>query len=132
MLAGVCAEHSDRAATFTCARCGDNGCDECARRVVPTAAPICAACWRRREERVTKLAKDDGSTVCWAALGFGVLALIPCIWPAQLGAVILGGVGVYRSEPGTRPRMMAWIGGALGLLGIASSVLGLAWVISTA
>ncbi len=125
MLAGVCAAHPDRAASFTCARCGDNGCDECARRVVPTAAPLCASCWRLREQRVETLAKDDGSALCWAAFGLGFLALVPLVWPAQLGAVLLAFFGLRRSRPGMRARPFAWIGGALGLVGAMGTMIAL-------
>lgn len=132
MLAGVCALHPDRAAAFTCARCGDNGCEACARRAVPTAAPLCEACWRRREERVSALAKDDGTAVGWYALGFGVFALVPLMWPAQLGAVVLAVVAARRSAPGTRPRTLAWIGGALGVLGMIGTALSFGWIVAGA
>jgi hypothetical protein len=85
--------------------------------VVPTAAPICASCWRRREERVGELQKDDGSFVCVAALVFGVVALVPILWPAQIGALILAVVGFRRAAPGSRQRVYAVLGGALALLG---------------
>lgn len=121
-MTGMCALHPEREAAFTCARCGDYGCAECARRPVPTAAPICATCWQRREERVAKLAKDDGSLVCAFALGLGVLALVPLIWPAQLGALILGAVGLRRAPAGTKHRTFALIGMALGVLGFLGTL----------
>lgn len=117
-MAGVCAVHPERDASFTCARCGDNGCEDCVHRVVPTASPICAGCWRMREERVARLGKDDGSYVCRAAVITGVLGLVPCLWPMQLGSLLLAVVGLRRSRPGTRARTLAWVGGGLGVLGL--------------
>lgn len=129
VVTGACALHPEREAVFTCPRCGDNGCAECERRVVPTATPICPGCWSRREARVEKLQKDDGSVVCGAALAFGVLALIPLLWPAQLGALILAVVGFRRSAPGSRQRVYATIGGALAILGGIGTVVALVLMI---
>ena len=55
---GRCAEHPDVAATFLCARCGDFGCDGCARRVTPSAQPLCGACWAQRERTAGELERS--------------------------------------------------------------------------
>jgi hypothetical protein len=127
---GVCAIHPDRSAAFTCARCGDHGCESCAFRVVPTAQPICAECRRRRETRVATLAKDDGSNLCKYALGLGVVALVPMLWPAQLGSIVLALVALHRTELGNPSRVYAVIGGVLGALGLLGTVLAFVYISS--
>lgn len=57
-LDGKCAEHADVPATFLCARCGDFGCDGCARRVTPAAQPLCQRCWAQRERTAGELERS--------------------------------------------------------------------------
>lgn len=122
-LDGVCPAHPSRAATFTCARCGDFGCDECANRVVPTAQPICPTCWSRRAQRVEKMTRDDGSYAAMAALGLGVIALVPFLVALQLAAIIVGWIALSRLKDNPSRRTMAIAGIVLGAAGLAGTFL---------
>lgn len=114
---GRCAQHPDIAASFTCPRCGDHGCESCARQAIEGATPLCPTCYRRRQERVQTLKKDDGSQLPLWSIGLGVLALVPLLWPFQLGAVLLGVTALRRLDEGAPRRSLAWVGIALGILG---------------
>jgi hypothetical protein len=118
---GACAAHPDRAASFVCARCGDNGCTDCERRAVPEAKPICPGCWARREERVAK-AKPETSHLVGAAIAVGLLALVPCAWPAQLGAIVLGLVVHKRAAQTPRHQTLGLVAAGLGALGVVVSL----------
>jgi len=67
-----CAIHADRPASFTCARCGDFGCDACARRVVPAAMPLCDACWRARELHVIPMSRAERPHRALVIVGVGI------------------------------------------------------------
>ena len=114
---GRCATHTEVAASFTCPRCGDHGCPSCERRVVEGAQPICPECWRRREARAGELKKDDAGHLPLWSVGLGVVALVPFLWPLQLGAVLTGMTALRRLEDGSPRRGLAYVGIGLGLLG---------------
>jgi hypothetical protein len=63
-----------------------------------------------------------------AALGVGIAALVPCLWPLQIGGVILGTIAIIRSRKNGDRRGLAFAmaGVALSLLGGLGSVLLLA------
>ena len=119
-MKGTCARHPDRKARVICARCGDFACRECAQRVTPTAKPICAECWDKRRARTEKLSLGESTSFAKVALGIGIAALVPCLWPLQLGGVVVALVALRRTQD-PRARALAWTGLALSVAGLVGS-----------
>lgn len=85
----VCAVHADARATFLCARCGDYACEACARRVTPTASPLCAGCWGQREHVAGELRRGEGAFRTWV---FVAVAALLVAWLALVATTFLGGL----------------------------------------
>lgn len=95
---------------------------------------MCPACWDRRVKVVDE---REGRRVMFlpnTVLGVGVAALIPCIWPLQVGAVVLGVWALTRIAPDAPPsaRTRIWVGMALGAVGLGISALVMLGVFSSA
>ena len=127
---GACAQHAGVPATFTCPRCGAFGCEDCERRTRPNAHAMCPDCWERRSEIAEKNTRTNEMMLPNVALGLGVLALVPLIWPAGVGALIVSSVALNRLEAPHPGRKRATIGLALGAVGLVVSVASYAVLLS--
>lgn len=121
---GLCAAHPEVPAAFVCPRCGDFGCEACAHRVVAGAEPLCPACWKLRAAHAEELERGDRRHLSHVALGLGILALVPCIWPIQLAAPIVAAVAWRRAHArgDAKGVTMAAVGLALSVLGVAGTI----------
>ena len=119
---GHCAEHPDVPATFECPRCGDYGCRDCERRVTPAAMPICASCWSQREKESAVVEAKQRLYFPKVALWIGLGALVPCVWPLQVGGIILGIVALARAGGDPRGQAYAAIGLVASICGLAGSL----------
>lgn len=109
-----CSRHVDRASNYTCERCGDFLCVECA---YPRAdAWMCRACLRA--------SPLDGAS--WLALSAAMLGFLSfCVPPLAFGAMLCATVDFVRIAGRSAPRE----GWRLNLVGLAMAVAAtLVWI----
>ncbi len=118
--AASCALHS-APAVATCTYCGDFLCLACAVRPDDLNLPYCVECLKRREAHLSAEKLGDRSTrMHQAALGFGLLGLVPCFWFGWIGA-FAAGIVTLRRDPSEEEARLAWIGMGLGCLGAVAT-----------
>jgi hypothetical protein len=126
---GACAWHPGVPAAFTCPRCGAFGCGDCAMRTRPDARAICPDCWERRGAVVARNDEKRQMALANTALGLGILALVPFVWPAGVGAILVSSLALSRLDEGHPGRARAVVGLVLGPVGLLVSVLSFVYIL---
>lgn len=84
--------------------------------------PICASCWSQREKVAEVVEAKQRLHLPKVALYVGLAALIPCLWPLQVGGIVLGIVALARSAGDPRGQAYATIGLVAAVCGLAGSI----------